>query len=779
MNLARALFGLALGRRLPQIAGHVAVAGIDAPFEIGRDRWGIPYIRAESDADAWFGLGFCHGQDRAFQLETLLRVARGTVAQLAGADALAIDRLSRRIGFRRSADRQLTALSPAALATISAYARGINAGATRGLPRRPHEFLLLRSQPTPWEAADVLAILKLQSFFLGSSWDVELARLRILDEDGPEALLALEPAYPDWLPATSRPDRAAGPALDRLASDVAHLTELLGPGGASNNWALAGSRTANGRPILANDPHLAPALPPHWYLCRIETPAWATAGASFVGGPAITAGHNGFCAWGLTAGLVDNADLFIEEVGADGYSVREGEQFAPCAVHREEIQVRGGDVVVEEVLETRRGPLISPALSDERRAISLRAVWLDPLPVEGLLGVHRARNFEEFRRCFAAWPGPSLVMAYADAQGRIGWQLTGQAPRRRKGHGSVPLPGWDPNAGWEDQLVPFDEMPYGDGSPSGYVASANARPTASGEGPFLGEDWLDGYRLARIAEALASRRDWDVATTQALQLDVQSLPWREMRGVVLAAPVADADACLALDLLKAWDGGVSADSAAAAVFELFLTEMTRRAVAAKAPRSQDVALARGFTPLVPQTGFGARRVSQLARLLREQPDGWFARSWPEEVAVALSAAVSKLRAARGDDSLRWAWGSARPLTLRHPVAGRPILRPVFNLGPLRCGGDANTIGQALADPLDPFGNPGAVPGLRMVVDTGDWDRSRFALPGGQSGNPLSRHYADLLPLWQAGRGVPIAWSDAQVRGAVRRTLRLVPMEPEA
>jgi penicillin amidase len=755
--------------------GRLRVAGIGRPVAIDRDRWGIPYIRAETDADAWFGLGFCHGQDRTFQLETLLRVARGTLAQIAGAGALPIDRLSRRIGFSRSAERQLAAISPDVTARISAYALGVNAGATAGLRHRPHEFALLRSRPTAWAPADVLAVLKLQSFYLASGWDVELARMRILAADGPEALKALEPAYPAWLPATSDPGKAAGLALERLAGDLDLFAQQNPVGAASNNWALDPSRTATGRPILANDPHLSPTLPPHWYLCRIETPDWKAAGGSFIGGPAITAGHNGFCAWGLTAGCVDNADLFIEEVGRDGASVREAEGFVACSMHREAIEVRGGPTVVEDVLETPRGPIISPALEGEGLAISLRAVWLDPLPVEGLVGIERASSLEQFREGFRHWPGPSLNMAYADVTGRIGWQLTGQAPVRRKGYGALPLAGSDPDAGWEDELVPFEDMPYRDSPRDGFLVSANGRPVPAGEGPFLGEDWLDGYRTARIAQMLAGRRDWDVSSTQRLQLDTASLPWQELRNDVLMAEPVDACVELAINLLGDWDGDIAANSAAATVFELFLVQMIRRIVTAKAPNSAEFAMARGFTALQPQTTFGARRVSHVSRLLREQPEGWFAGGWRREIGLALGAAVSDLKRTHGENPANWRWGSVRSLTLRHPISAKRPLGRIFDLGPIPFGGDTNTIAQAAVDALDPTSNPGAVPALRMVIDVGDWDRSRFALPGGQSGNPLSPHYADQFRLWRAGRGVPIAWSEVAVRRAARQRLLLEPI----
>lgn len=774
MNVPRLLFRLLLGRRLPTTSGTLHVLGINQQIIIRRDRYGIPYIEAREEGDAWYGLGFCQGQDRAFQLEGLLRVVRGTLAELIGPAALPIDRLSRRIGFRRAAGEQMEVLDEHTRRMVTAFARGITDGARVGGAQPAHEFALLRARPTPYEAADVLGVLKLMSFMLAANWDSELVRLKVLMEDGPEALAVLDPAYPAWLPVSTPVAARAGAAVDRLAADLAAFTATVGVGGASNNWALAPSRTATGRPILANDPHLAPALPPHWYLAHLRTPDWTVVGASFVGLPGFPVGHNGFAAWGITAGLVDNTDLFVEQVGPDGRSVREGDDFVPCQVLREVIRVKGGESVEEEVLITPRGPIIGLALEGGVGAISLRATWLDPLPLKGLFEVHRARSFADFQHLMELWPALSLSVIYADATGTIGWHLMGNAPRRRKGWGTMPLPGWDPEVGWEEALVPFEAMPHAVNPETGFVATANNRPTPEGEGPFLGVDWVDGYRLARIVEALESRDDWDLAGTQTLQVDQASLPWREMRDVVLTVPAQTDQARQALELLAEWDGVVTADSPAAAVFELFVAEMIQRIVAARAPRATAWALGKGFTPLAPHSLIITRRVGQLVHMLREQPAGWFTRPWPEEIADALTTVVRTLRERYGDDPSRWAWGRVRPLTLVHPFGERPPLNRVFNLGPFPWGGDANTVGQSAVALDDPTGNPPFIASLRAVVDVGNWEASRFVLPGGQSGNPLSPHYDDLLPLWQQGEGVPIAWSPEEVERVTESVLHLEP-----
>src|SRR5688572_13129544 len=283
MALVRTLLRLALGKRLPVTSGTLRIPGLRAPVTIRRDRYGIPMIDAGTEPDSFFALGFCHGQDRAGQLEVLVRLGRGTVSELVGPKTLAVDRICRRVGFRRAADEQWPTLAEGGRAILSAYAAGINAGLAHGLPRRPHEFVVLRSTPTPWEPQDVLAYTKLQCWFMASNWDVELARLRVLLADGPEALLALDPAATIDRGQGSgvRGQESTRTALDRLQEDVSALLEVMPLGGGSNNWVIAPSRTTTGRPILCNDPHLAAQLPPPWYLVSIRTPDWAVAGASF------------------------------------------------------------------------------------------------------------------------------------------------------------------------------------------------------------------------------------------------------------------------------------------------------------------------------------------------------------------------------------------------------------------------------------------------------------------------------------------------------------------
>jgi penicillin amidase len=312
---------------------------------------------------------------------------------------------------------------------------------------------------------------------------------------------------------------------------------------------------------------------------------------------------------------------------------------------------------------------------------------------------------------------------------------------------------------------------------AGFIVTANAKPVVDAEGPMLGVDFLDGYRLSSIANALQTRHDWDVASTMRLQMDQKALAWQEMREIILSAPILNPKVDQALTLLSNWDGNVAADSPAAAVYELFLAEMIQRVAIAKAPGSWRWIIGAGLSPLE-SSNFGCyRRTSHLVSLLRTQPLNWFPHSWLHEIALVLDSVIQFLSGKFGSSERSWSWGRIRPLVLRHPLSlskglmGK-ALAAIFNLGPIPWGGDSDVINQAAALPLEPLTPSDNIPSLRAVFDVGAWHNSRFVLPGGQSGNPLSPHYRDLFELWQRGEGVPIAFSDSEVQAATVQTLQL-------
>jgi penicillin G amidase len=747
MSLPRFLLRLALGARKPVVSGEHRLAGLRAHVTIRRDKHGVPTIEAENDADAFFGLGFAQGQDRAFQLEMLLRVVRGSLAELVGKDALPVDRIARRIGFRRAADAQLAVVDADIRAALEAFVAGVNASQGFGGAKLPHECQLLKAPLTPWEPADVLGLVKLQTFLLPSNWDVELARLQILRADGPEALLALDPAaIGDVAPSN-------GAAI--LASDLERFASFVGRGGGSNNWVVAGNRSASGKPLLASDPHLAPNVPAPWYLAHVDTPGWSVTGAALAGAPVFPIGHNGFACWGVTAGLTDNTDLVIESPNDSFPRIRET------------IRVADGPDEELSVIVTPRGPVV---WESAREWIAMRAVWLEPLPLRGFFDSPTARSFEAFRRPFAAWPALPMNLVYADEAGTIAHQLVGQVPRRTGGNGAIPLPAG--SCEWNG-LVPFHEMPFTLDPAEGFLATANDPPPADGR---FGHDYVDAYRARIIRDELAKRTDWTALRFAELQRSVRSMPWEEIRETVLATmDDGDADVRLGLDLLREWDGRIAADSPAATVFELLVSKLAVRVAQAKAPTAWKSVLGVGDDEPFSGSLFSERRVAHLVRLLQTRPEGWFAKSWTELVGECLAESVRELRATRGPGAAFWQWGDLRQLRLEHPLFKDHWLGRAFNVGPVPAGGDSNTILQCAAKPHDPFAFTHNIPNLRAAFDVGNWSNSRFVLAGGQSGNPCSPHYADLFEMWQTGESIPIAWTpDEAIRSAVA-SLRLSPV----
>ncbi|MFO8036229.1 MAG: penicillin acylase family protein [Anaerolineales bacterium] len=771
MNAFRTLAGRILGKRLPVTSGTLTAQGISQPVAIHRDNYGVPYIKAETERDALYALGFCQGQDRAFQIEHLLRITRHTLSELIGSQGIPVDRLSARIGFHRAAANQFEQVNSEDKDMLGAFAAGVNAGVHIGCPKPAHEFALLRAQPTPFEPSDVLSILNLFAFSL-SSWPNKINRYIILQEYGLDAVQALETPYPEWLPASRPVGIPSGSNQLPLAEDIRLMTNLFGPRGASNNWTVDSSRTRTGRPLLANDPHLGPSIPPPWYLTHLQTPSWTVAGASLAGTPFITTGHNQVAAWGVTAGSVDNVALYIEDLKEDSHLVREGDRFVPCDILPQKFHVKGEETIEDKILITPRGPIFSDVLDQVKATLSMQATWMKPHPFRGMFDIYRVQDFEAFQQAWANWYNASLNMVYADASDNIGWQLIGEVPKWRKMKGTIPIPGWDQRFHWEEEPVPFDQMPSLFNPGKRLVATANNKPTDQDD-PYLGFDFTDGYRYARIVEALDQKQDWTLAEMAALQMDLRSIPWREMREALIQNPVLTEESQTALDLLTTWDGTIAPDSPAAAVYEFFLTEMLIKIVEAKTPGAVGWVLDKPLHPLL-ISSLGERQVSLLSRLLRAQPQGWFQRSWPEEIDGALTRTIHKLQEGYGPEVEDWAWGKMRPLTLQHPFGGHPRLGSLFNRGPFPWGGDSHTISQARRSYVDPLQNPSGIANLRMVLDVGNWDHNLFVLAGGQSGNPFSPHYDDQLSLWKRGEGITVAWTASAVAEKTQSTLHIHP-----
>ena len=411
-------YQLIFRRPLPRTSGEIKVDGPAAAIEIRRDRWGVPHIRAGDRQDGAFGIGFTQAQDRLWQMELHRRIAAGRLSEVIGARGLPVDRLMRRLGLRRvsEAEWHVTHASGEVRGLLEGYSGGVNAA----MHDRPlaAEFTILRHRPEPWEPEDSLAVARLLSFIQAGNWEAQLIRMRMLKELGPELTAALDPAYLEGHPRVGGAAAAGGEVTevgDELLEQLAEARELLqlsAWGAGSNSWVLHGSRTETGRPLLANDPHGALTTPSAWYQVRLETPEDELVGLSFLGTPFVAFGHNRRVAWGITNAQVSIQDLYIERFNPNNPLQFEDQGGWQDAVRfRETILVRGKKPVVEDVLVTRRGPIISGALPGSQPPISLRWVGFDS-EVDSLswaMRLNQCQDWKGFRFAVGSMASPAVL----------------------------------------------------------------------------------------------------------------------------------------------------------------------------------------------------------------------------------------------------------------------------------------------------------------------------------------------------------------------------------
>lgn len=751
--LALAAIGVVLlrfHRPLPTVDGEIAIDGASAPIEILRDRYGIPHIRAANRHDAIFALGFVHAQDRLWQMEIQRRAAAGRLSEALGPQALSTDRFMRTVGFARAARAARATFDAPTVAAIDAYVRGINAflGATSGW-RLPVEFTLTGIRPERWTPDDVVATMKLVGWLQGMNWREDLLRLRLAAKVGEERAADLVPAEFDG--ATVLP--ATAPAGSASLDQIARVLEFIAPGalaippgsefaeGGSNAWVLAGTRTASGRPILANDPHISAQAPATWYLVHLTGGDLDVIGATFPGGCAVVIGHNQHVAWGLTNAMVDAQDLFVV-----GYQ-------EPVTEIEEIIRIKGG---AEERLKVRlsaNGPVISD-LVNERGALALRWTGLDATDssLSAFIDLNVASNAADVRAAVARIHAPVLGIVYAGVDGVIGYAAAGTVPLRGD------------RGAWSGQYSAGTVASAID-PPSGFVVTANN--AIGGPAAPMSTSFELPYRAERIAALIEAESALSLDDVARIQLDVVSRQPHALAPLLFGkVEPRDARGASALAMLKAWDGAMRAGSAEAAIFKRYYDE------AARAILRDEL----GGDLWNDYHAGGATLARAMHRFAKHGAGAWCddvelpgEQSCGSVLGDALSRALDALEEEQGSSAPAWRWDAGNVVRFPHaPMDSVGWLRPIFSRE-LHRPGDAYTVTPSMS-----VRGQMLVSSYRQIIDVGDWDNSRFVIPMGQSGHPISGHYADLLALWHEGRYVPMAFTESAVRGAAWRSLTLRP-----
>lgn len=729
---------LYLRSSLPQTSGTMVVSGLSAPVTITRDAHGIPTIVARTDADAAFALGYVHAQDRLFQMDLMRRYGAGRLAEWFGEAAVPIDRFTRTLGLYGAAEAQYGQLSLEVRRILGAYAAGVNAWITTHRGALPPEYALLRVGIEPWQPADTLVWGKIMDLQLTANFRGELLRARMLQRLTPAELAVLYPSYPDDAPVTGQRASLDPALLDRLVA-------ALPPGSAeptraSNNWVVAGTRTISGEPLLANDTHLGFNAPGVWYLARLEVGGQVLTGATAPGTPFVVVGHNRRIAWGFTTTASDVEDLFIEQTDPHDPSRYLAPGGSPPFITRQEtIRVRHAAPVTLTVRATRHGPVISDLAGwnvGGGKLLALATTWLadDDRTPDALLKLSHAGSWTEFRDALRDFVAPQQNIVYADVDGHIGFIAPARVPIRAKGDGWLPAPGASGAYDWTG-FVPFDDLPQEYDPPSGALASANNRVVAKGDF-YLGSDWDLPYRVERIHALLDATSRQSPASAAAMQGDVTSLMARDLLPLMLRGlPRLSRDEA-AIAALAAWDDRMDRNRKAPLIFAAWLRETTRALFAPK------------LGPLLPD--YWAPHPNVVRQILTDHAEWCGAAGCPALLAAALDRALDGLRRHYGDDMSAWRWGDAHRAVFRHALWSRvPVLNDVLTPA-IAAPGASDTIDAGaftLSDEAQPFGDR-LGPVLRMIVDMAHPNAAEFMIVPGQSGNPMSLHWDDLLKPWR-------------------------------
>jgi penicillin amidase len=775
-------------RPLPKTAGRLRLRGLEAPVEVLRDRFGVPHVRARGSLDLAFTVGFCHGQDRLWQLEFFRRATAGRLSEFAGADALHVDRLMRTLGLARTAAREVDAISPALRERLAAYAAGVNA-AIDAASAPPIEFQLSRMEPEPWSVADSLASAKLLALGLSTNWEMELFRAQLVRIVGAERASRLEPSYPRGNPVVVEPGRPYdGPAAD-LADQIAAVKDALGlttHAGGSNNWVVSGERSVTGRPLLACDPHLSTTIPGLWYEVDLSSDDYRVRGATLPHSPDPAYAQTRYAAWGFTNAMADIQDLYVERFNADDSRLYEFEgEWRRAEVVREEIDVKGRSKPESlDVTVTHHGPIVNDALgAPDEQPLALAWTALQfPLLTDASYRAVRARSGEELVAATAEHTAPPLNMLWADAEGNIGYKMIGRLPIRKGGVPDLPKPGWTGEFEWEG-TVPFDELPGVVNPEGGFLVTANNRVVPDDYQHHVTSEWMTGYRAQRIEDALGERERHSLDDFARMQTDVFSLPGVETVHRLSRLHPRRQRETHAIEMLKSWDHNLDADSVAATLYQAFT--LTFAAVVAGAaipdPNLRERYLNRSEVGLIPVVSSPWRFQSRMLELWDEGDVTWFrseehpeGRSWDDVALEALSTALDGLERRFGRDRRGWRWGKVHGVEFSHPFGDANALFRLIFCRRVETGGASETVLQNGYPPLHPFTGAWG-PVYRMLADVGDPGRSRWQLSTGQSGQPGSRHYDDLIEGWRSGRTNPSYADEHELRAAGNaRQLRLEP-----
>jgi penicillin amidase len=803
-------------KSFPKIDGEIQVEGLDAPVDIYRDKMGVPNIYASSLHDLFFAQGYVHAQERFWQMDAWRHIGSGTLSEMFGKRRVDTDAFLRTLGWRVTAEQEYEGLDAESKAIVGSYTAGVNAYLkdhdTTALSVEYAVLGLLSPdyKIAPWTPINSLTWGKAMAWDLRGNMDEEIQRAVLLKTLTPEQVAELYPAYPQDHPvivnkiggsASSAEDQLPEVAanlelptsdLQHLADQVTALDAILGPKGdgiGSNSWALSGSRTTTGMPLLANDPHLSIQMPSIWFQvglhCKPQSDVcpFEVAGFSFAGVPGVVIGHNDKVAWGFTNAGPDVMDLYIEKVNPENpnqYDVNG--QWVDFETRQEKINVVGGDAVDLTIKLTRHGPVISEVYGPLKNeggpkdkefepfkdragiplpanyVIALRWTALTPsTPFKAIWGFDKAQSWEDFRDAARNFHVPAQNLLFADVEGNIAYQMPGDIPIRAKGDGTLPVPGWTDEYEWTG-FIPFEDLPYTFNPEEGYIVTANNQVPPSGYPNFITHDWDYGFRAQRIVDMIQNAPGKiDIAYIQSMQGDDFDANGAAYVPLLMQLSHLNENEAKAQYLLKDWDYQAHADSSAAAVFNSFWRHLLQNTFNDELPER--------YWPA------GGSRWNEVMRHLGASSGWWDDKTTTDKVETrddivrtSFGEGVSELEKMFGRDVSKWKWGEMHVSTFRNGTLGQSGIGPIealFNRGPYPTSGGAAIVNATSWSVKDGY-ETNWLPSMRMIVDLGNLNNSVTVHTTGESGHAYHKHYDDMTPMWANIQYYPMLWNETSV-----------------
>jgi len=734
-----------IDRSLPVTTGSISLKGLSEDVEVIRDKDGVPHILAQNEKDLYMAQGYVQAQDRLFQMDLSRRQASGRLSEVVGEKAVDRDKFFRTFGLRRAAEVSFAAYPDEAKQLLEWYAGGVNAYMQEATDegRLPIEFTLLGYKPEKWTPIDSLTIGKYMAFDLGGHWQGQAFRYWALENLPKDKAYDLFPSYPEDAPTILSDIGEVQVDMEQSFAGAVIPPEFNG----SNNWVVSGEKTASGKPLLADDPHLSLGTPSIWYQMHLESPQVNVSGVIFAGIPGIILGHNEQIAWGVTNTGPDVQDLYVEKQNEEDPSLfLYDENWERATIIEEPIKVKDGDTIPYEVTITRHGPVISEFAhqNESEKVLSMRWTALDPsLELLAILNINKAKDWDEFEEALKDFHVPTQNFVFASEDGTIAYKANGKIPIRKKGNGLLPVPGWDPDYEWEG-FIPFEELPKVINPQSGFIATANNKVVSDEYRYHISHHWAQPYRYMRISEYLEAENDLTLSDMKDLQMDQMNLHAREMVPILIEdmeSGSLTAKEKEAVELLKSWNYKDDKNFAAPLVFHQWMNEISTGLFKKEIPKDM-IKLFVG-------------RQSVVDELIRKAHQGeesqWFVDrgGYKTFITASFTQAIDELEEAYGSSMDEWEWGLYHKVYFEHPLSGASSMLKRFlnDRDPEPVGGSRVTVGAASYNDSG-IVNHGA--SWRFVIDTENMNNGYHIVGPGQAGHYKSKWYQNQIDAWKNG-----------------------------